>query len=334
MMPPQSNTLTLHPAIADDGLNTVIALGRQLLDQLNELLTISAPLLNTLVALGRTLRNPTGGMAPIRRSPKSAALPVPYQESLLLTGTSPSSGHRLGAPPQSRRNNTSARPATGHEIPEVEPAAIPMRRPLDTAPGIHGGQMWTGEASWNAPLEAVQISPTSEVGLSVTQAASSDHPIINERATSEHETEPASPVQFSDHMSLGRHKPSVSGVDVTRLEPRWSSLVYSSETTPIDDEANQEDANEEEINQTRPNITGSPSKYQNFHVKKDQMTKLRRSAPRQDPNSVHGTLYLDGSSLGHWVIDHLANEATRPNTGTTGFDPRITATYPGAPIGG
>lgn len=46
-----------------------------------------------------------------------------------------------------------------------------------------------------------------------------------------------------------------------------------------------------------------------------------------------GTIVVDGASLGRWILDHLAREASRPAGGTTAFDPRISPTYPGAPIG-
>jgi hypothetical protein len=51
------------------------------------------------------------------------------------------------------------------------------------------------------------------------------------------------------------------------------------------------------------------------------------SEPRQ------GMLVLDGAQLGRWVIDHLESSASRPGAMTTGIDPRMNATYPGAPTG-
>src|SRR5262249_35452868 len=39
--------------------------------------------------------------------------------------------------------------------------------------------------------------------------------------------------------------------------------------------------------------------------------------------------FLNEARLGRWILDYLAKEASRPNAGTTGFDPRITPTYPG-----
>jgi hypothetical protein len=49
--------------------------------------------------------------------------------------------------------------------------------------------------------------------------------------------------------------------------------------------------------------------------------------------STQGSIFLDGAALGRWMMDHLAKEASRPISGMTGADPRVTASYPGAPIG-
>jgi hypothetical protein len=42
-----------------------------------------------------------------------------------------------------------------------------------------------------------------------------------------------------------------------------------------------------------------------------------------------GDVFLDGSRVGTWLADHLAREAGRPQTGATGFDPRLTPAWPG-----
>ena len=49
--------------------------------------------------------------------------------------------------------------------------------------------------------------------------------------------------------------------------------------------------------------------------------------------SPHGEIILDSVRLGRWMSDRLARAISRPGSGTTAFDPRISATYPGAPNG-
>jgi hypothetical protein len=51
---------------------------------------------------------------------------------------------------------------------------------------------------------------------------------------------------------------------------------------------------------------------------------------RSEP--MQGDVYLDGTRLGRWMVDHLAREAGRPPAGTTNFDPRLSVTWPGPPI--
>jgi hypothetical protein len=47
-----------------------------------------------------------------------------------------------------------------------------------------------------------------------------------------------------------------------------------------------------------------------------------------------GDVFLDGSRVGVWLADHLARETGRPQAGGTGFDPRLTAAWPGSLQGG
>ncbi len=46
------------------------------------------------------------------------------------------------------------------------------------------------------------------------------------------------------------------------------------------------------------------------------------TAPLADAGGAEGQLFLDGSLLGRWIIDHLSREADRPPAGGTSFDPR------------
>lgn len=56
------------------------------------------------------------------------------------------------------------------------------------------------------------------------------------------------------------------------------------------------------------------------------------SAQSQE-SALQGDIYLDGALLGKWVVEHLTRSMDRPRAGVTGFDPRLTATWPGAPTG-
>ena len=45
-----------------------------------------------------------------------------------------------------------------------------------------------------------------------------------------------------------------------------------------------------------------------------------------------GDVYVDGSRLGRWMTDHLVKVAELPRAAATGFDPRLTPTWPGASV--
>jgi hypothetical protein len=56
--------------------------------------------------------------------------------------------------------------------------------------------------------------------------------------------------------------------------------------------------------------------------------------PSNEPSSatLQGDVYVDGSRLGRWMTDRLVKAAELPRAATTGFDPRMTPTWPGAPV--
>jgi hypothetical protein len=59
----------------------------------------------------------------------------------------------------------------------------------------------------------------------------------------------------------------------------------------------------------------------------------RDDSQRQSTSpSFEGELILDGSALGAWMIRHLADHLADTPTGTTGPDPRVVPTTPGAPL--
>jgi len=64
----------------------------------------------------------------------------------------------------------------------------------------------------------------------------------------------------------------------------------------------------------------------------------RPAAPPQATSGTNGPtggdVFLDGTRVGIWLADHLAHEASRPQTGGTGFDSRMTAAWPGTLQGG
>lgn len=52
------------------------------------------------------------------------------------------------------------------------------------------------------------------------------------------------------------------------------------------------------------------------------------TAPSTGP--VQGDVFLDGARVGRWMSDRLARDVDRPQSGVTGFDPRLGAAWPGS----
>ncbi len=55
--------------------------------------------------------------------------------------------------------------------------------------------------------------------------------------------------------------------------------------------------------------------------------------PHTDAETRQGTIVLDETQLGRWMIGQLERHASLPSAIATGIDPRMSATYPGAPTG-
>lgn len=62
-----------------------------------------------------------------------------------------------------------------------------------------------------------------------------------------------------------------------------------------------------------------------------QPPSVSRQSPEAADEPRQGLLILDGTQLGRWIMDRIARQASRPVAGTTGIDPRISPTFPGAP---
>lgn len=56
------------------------------------------------------------------------------------------------------------------------------------------------------------------------------------------------------------------------------------------------------------------------------------SEQNQSAGSETGHVFLDGQLVGRWMREHLAQLAARPPSGSTGFDPKLSMMWPGAPI--
>jgi hypothetical protein len=103
---------------------------------------------------------------------------------------------------------------------------------------------------------------------------------------------------------------------------------------PIDTPGSQDDmpGNEAALGPTSPQYLRLAYPTQNATTAALADNRSRSTQTDQEPRQ--GIIVFDGAELGRWVISYLESQALRPGTMTTGIDPRMTATFPGAPTGG
>jgi hypothetical protein len=69
-------------------------------------------------------------------------------------------------------------------------------------------------------------------------------------------------------------------------------------------------------------------------IKSVEQRQEATGAGAEDPvHPAYAELHMDGAVLGRWITRYLERQVTRPQVGSTGFDQRMTPSWPGAPIG-
>jgi hypothetical protein len=97
-----------------------------------------------------------------------------------------------------------------------------------------------------------------------------------------------------------------------------------------------------------PNVGSTPLRYASPAVPNEQrlvsaaaqppeplQSRLTEAAAdqQQTDRPTYAEVHLDGAALGRWVTRYIERQVTRPQAGATGFDPRMTPNWAGAPIG-
>ncbi len=65
----------------------------------------------------------------------------------------------------------------------------------------------------------------------------------------------------------------------------------------------------------------------------DRQPSAPKAGEDADQRTMEVYIYLEGAPLGRWMADQLDRAASRPAASLTGFDPRVSPAWPGAPIG-
>jgi hypothetical protein len=143
----------------------------------------------------------------------------------------------------------------------------------------------------------------------------------------------SAPVSEVSIANLGR-RPDQREQPATRPQYTSAAPLEDVSAAPIDTPGPQVDAPTYSAGVTPAPQSYLSSDYQPQDAMNAAATDDQSRSAQADQQPRQGTIVLDGAELGRWVISYLENEATRPGTMTTGIDPRMTATFPGAPTGG
>jgi hypothetical protein len=266
------------------------------------------------------LRPPTAIQPDVAlQSPRSTAVPeqanlvpdISLTPSLALAGADTQRDHRPTAPamPASRVSVVQASPvrprnATTNEDPAAPADQIPATNAHLTATLLDAAQS-TALASAILVLATVApttIAPTTNAPMTVAPPPT---------ARGKNAPGGGSTLPFETMIAAARSQESLaSGPSAPPTAPPTSQMSSGS-------------------SQVAPPI----------EVPKDQVMPIDQQRPpsmsRQSQNAAaeprQGTLILDGTQLGRWIMDRIARQASRPVAGTTGIDPRISPTFPGAP---
>jgi hypothetical protein len=239
------------------------------------------------------------GVAP---QPRSAARPgqaIPFPELPPMPGLTTT----LTATAQEHLSAAPAMAATGVSVAQVSPNRPPdtAARPLAAAPD---GRLLAISAQLTAtPLNAIQNTAASPGTIAPTTPRATDVPGIRSILASETMITAA----FSQASLVTGPLAPPTAPPTPQTAPQVESVapLVVSQTVATRD-------------RVAPTDVPRPP-----------------SGPRQSletaPEPRQGVIILDGAQLGRWVVDRIARQASRPVAGTTGIDPRINPTFPGAP---
>ena len=251
---------------------------------------------------------PVGSLAPEKALPHHADFREPIQ--LAMSAPASTGPSRASAPPE-------------------RPPAIQITAPITTSPSPPTGVVATPNipedlalaSKSNAPIET-ERAPTSPAPFSSAVATPMPLPgtplksVYFEKAFS-----PRPAVSQTDHPPPAA---PVAPPPPVLLMPQYSATppaVYAA-PTPV-----------------RPIAPLAPAHHQAQPSRPDASpyeTASHSSPMTPSPHAssaAHGEIILDSVRLGRWMSDRLARAADRPQSGTTGFDPRVSHSHAGAPNG-
>lgn len=315
-----------------DGVSGPIALLHQELIALTGIATGAALMLGTLTEIGRSLHAYSGEMAPImqampqiersddtfawqpsHRARGEAHVPSPHamrHPKVSLSNSYQAHDRRVDA--QLRLAGESSRPAGTETFPSApdRPVGSKLKPPAPDVvrPGLDA---LVSQSPYPEPPEGM-TSPIAPYSVS---------PKPPEMVTAEHPPQTTGPPASQPFLAPKKF----AARDDTSIDHPQPIVVLRTPIQPAD----------------RHKAASLPSSVPGWQTVDDTMQQpgpsaaqsARQSAEPGQQGSIPGTIYIDASQLGRWVVDYLSRQVARPANGITGIDPRITPTFPGAPNG-
>lgn len=337
------------PILSPGEVGVFDMIGRELAT-LQQAIAASAAMMETITRLGAQIYARAGNMAPVALAvPPSGTLPgwnfdLPSagldqtpragRASAGFTVSAPTVVHRMAATedkPALSYGAPERRAPAAPAMPTSQPKARPSARPPRGAP--------------STPV--ITILPTTAVPYALPgSAAPTSSPPTPASGSA------ASTASFGDAAgAIAAASASTSGpaasADVAFAAPwpvrplyvRPLRPLYASAMAPAGSPYASDEAAQPAVAQMRVGLQAAVADHESAGTDPaapgGEWPRPPERSDRQETFSEtrQGMLVVDGAQLGRWMIDHLERRASRPGVGTTGIDPRISATFPGAPTG-
>ncbi len=233
------------------------------------------------------------------------------------------------APPTPTQRAATVSPIHISTWSQPSPAAAPADRgepPTQAFQPVHAKGPSPPPQSQQAPIIRITSPPPAQVapppakvpGGEPTKARPVSLPVVS--------TVPAAPGAGSRNEAQSRssHRPSpaASVSAPTRDERDRPSPSQLPATMPV---SAAPQANADAATPKTPSQPAAPPAT---------LPSVAPQTPQTANGPTSGDVYLDGTQLGTWMARHLTREASRPPSGTTGFDPRMGIAWPGTQQGG
>ena len=259
---------------------------------------------------------------------QSVAAPRPLAPSQLLIS--------LNAPPASK-----AEVATSVGYTQLLPVAAPAALP--NAPGSATTVSAAPNLTALAPTVLTQVLQPSDLATLVRRLAPSSAAVPSEGRSTPGPQGQVRPGNYgrsaiSMLLTAGSRQVEASSIEPT-FEPPLSAAPLAAQLT-----SDRRLGPPGEAVITNAAIPQGPAAPTTMSVPGAGMSKVlsfgTNSTTSKEPDlnqsagSEMGHVFLDGQLVGRWMRGHLAQLATRPPSGSTGFDPKLGMIWPGAPIQG